>query len=171
MPKIKTIGTLHDLLIHDLRKILDGEDQIISLLPDWLKKIKSSRLKLVLEQYVAYLQYHVDGIEKFFERKKLMSLRVRNNLVRAFIDEVNEGLNECSDSEIADALLISGLQEIIHYKISAYGTISAFAATLDLDISANEFYSNVKDEKEIDSKLSFLAEKEVNPLARSPIVD
>lgn len=171
MPKIKTLSTLHDLLIHDLRKILDGEDQLILLLPDWRKKIKSARLKLVLEQYVAYLQYHVDGIENFFERKKLMNLRVRNNLVKAFIDEVNDSLNDCSDSEIADALLVSSLQQIIHYKISAYGTISSFAVTLDLDISANEFYSNVKDEKDIDSRLSFLADKEINPLARSPIVD
>jgi len=171
MPKIKTIGTLHDLLIHDLRKVLDGEDQLILLLPDWIKKVKSSRLKLVLEQYVAYLKNHVEGIEKFFDRKKLMNFRVRNNLVRAFIDDVNEGLNDCSDSEIADVLLISSLQEIIHYKISVYGTISAFAATLDLDISSKEFYSNVKDEKDIDSRLSLLAEKELNPLARSPIVD
>ena len=171
MKKIATICTLHDLLIYDSRKILDCEEQLIRILPEWIEKVKSSRLKVVLEHYLVYLKYHVDGIRKFFERKKLIDFTVQNNLAHAFIDEVNEKMNDCRDAEIVDALLLSGIQEINHYKICVYGTIAAFAATLDLDVSASEFYTNEKDEKDIDSRLSFLAEQEINPLAKSPIID
>jgi ferritin-like metal-binding protein YciE len=171
MKKIATICTLHDLLIYDTRKILDCEEQLIRILPEWMEKVKSSRLKVVLEHYLVYLKYHVDGIRKFFERKKLIDFTVQNNLTYAFIDEVNEKMNDCRDAEIVDALLLSGIQEINHYKICVYGTIAAFAATLDLDISASEFHTNEKDEKDIDSRLSFLAEQEINPLAKSPIID
>jgi len=171
MKKIATICTLHDLLIYDTRKILHCEDLLIVTLPDWIEKIKSPRLKVVLDHYLVYLKYHVEGIRKFFERKKLMDFQVQNNMAKAFIDDVNEKLNDCRDAEITDALLLSSIQEINHYKICVYGTIAAFAATLDLDISASEFYTNKKDEKDIDSRLSFLAEQEINPHAKSPIID
>jgi ferritin-like metal-binding protein YciE len=171
MKKIATICTLHDLLIYDTRKILDCEEQLIRILPVWIEKVKSPRLKVVLNHYLVYLKYHVDGIRKFFERKKLMDFQVQNNITNAFIDEVNEKIKDCRDSEISDALLLAGIQEINHYKICIYGTITAFATTLDLDVSANEFHTAEKDEKEIDLQLNFLAEQEVNPQAKSPIIN
>ena len=62
MKKIATIGTLHDLLIYDTRKILYCENQLISALPGWIDRIKSARLKVVMEHYLVYIKYHVDGI-------------------------------------------------------------------------------------------------------------
>jgi ferritin-like metal-binding protein YciE len=144
---------------------------LISVLPGWVGRIKSSRLKVVMEHYLVFIKYHVDGILKFFERKKLIDFDVQNNVAQAFIDEVNEKMSDCRDAEIIDALLLSSIQEMIHYKICVYGTIAAFAQVLDLDITAAEFYASEKDEKDIDSRLNFLAEQEINPLAKSPIID
>jgi len=171
MKKIATIGTLHDLLIYDTLKILYCENMLISVLPGWVGRIKSSRLKVVMEHYLVFIKYHVDGILKFFERKKLIDFDVQNNVAQAFIDEVNEKMSDCRDAEIIDALLLSSIQEMIHYKICVYGTIAAFAQVLDLDITAGEFYASEKDEKDIDSRLNFLAGQEINPLAKSPIID
>jgi ferritin-like metal-binding protein YciE len=171
MKKIATICTLHDLLIYDTRKVLYCENQLISVLPAWIDNIRSARLKVVIEHYLVYIKYHVDGILKFFKRKKLMDFHVQDNVAQAFIDEINEKMDDCRDDQIIDALLLSSIQQIIHYKICMYGTISAFAQVLDLDITAGEFYTSEKDEKDIDSRLSFLAEQEINPLAKSPIID
>ncbi|HJW15640.1 MAG TPA: DUF892 family protein, partial [Flavisolibacter sp.] len=90
---------------------------------------------------------------------------------KAFIDEVNEKKRDCKDAEIIDALFLTSIQEIIHYKICVYGSMAAFAQILDLDITAGDFHTSERDEKEIDSRLSFIAEQEVNPLAKSPIID
>jgi len=144
---------------------------LISVLPGWIGRIKSSRLKVVMEHYLVFIKYHVDGILKFFERKKLIDFDVQNNVAQAFIDEVNEKMSDCRDAEIIDALLLSSIQEMIHYKVCVYGTIAAFAQVLDLDITAGEFYASEKDEKDIDSRLNFLAGQEINPLAKSPIID
>jgi ferritin-like metal-binding protein YciE len=76
----------------------------------------------------------------------------------------------CSDAEVKDACLLSSIQEINHYKISAYGTAAAFASTLGMDATAQVFRKAEVNEKQIDDRLSQLAAFEINLKARAPIV-
>jgi ferritin-like metal-binding protein YciE len=50
--------------------------------------------------------------------------------MQAFLEETNEKLGKCT---LRDACLLASLQGINHYKISNYGTATAFAADLGLE--------------------------------------
>ena len=90
--------------------------------------------------------------------------------MQAFIKETTEKLAACADAEVKDACLLACIQSVNHFKISAYGTAAAFARALDMDKQAAVFYEAEINEKQIDDRLSQLAEYEINGRAKTAIV-
>ena len=56
-----------------------------------------------------------------------------------------------------------------HFKISTYGTAAAFANALNMEKQASVFHEAEVNEKQIDDRLSQLAEHEINIKAKAPI--
>ena len=72
----------------------------------------------------------------------------------------------CTDAEVKDACLLACIQAINHFKISMYGTAAAFANALDMEKQAAIFHEAEVNEKQIDDRLSQLAEHEINIRAK-----
>ena len=166
----QTITTLHNLLDYDARKFTSAEIQLKNSLPEWINKASSLQLKTVLQKYLGFVQQHVQKIEGFFEEEKISSLSLTNRVMRAFIEEVEEKLANCTDAAIKDACLLACIQAINHFKISTYGTAAAFANALGMEKQAAIFHEAEVNEKQIDDRLSQLAEYEINTKAKAPIV-
>ncbi len=166
----QTITTLHNLLDYDARKFTSAEIQLKKSLPEWINKASSLQLKTVLQKYLGFVQEHVQKIEGFFEEEKISSLSLTNRVMRVFIEEVEEKLANCTDAAIKDACLLAGIQAINHFKISTYGTAAAFANALGMEKQAAIFHEAEVNEKQIDDRLSQLAEYEINTKAKTPIV-
>lgn len=165
----KTISTLHQLLDYDARKFTSAEIQLKKGLDEWINKAGSMQLKIVLQKYLAFVQQHVERMEKFFEEEEINSLSFTNRVMHAFIEESNEKMNSCADTEVRDACLLASIQSINHYKISIYGTAAAFARELGMEKFAAVFHESEVNEKQIDDRLSQLAEHEINFKAKTVI--
>lgn len=165
-----TIATLHNLLDYDARKFTSAEIHLKNSLPEWISKASSIKLKTVLQKYLDFVQEHVQKLEGFFEEEKISSLSLTNRVMRAFIEEAEEKLSNCTDAEVRDACLLACIQAINHFKISTYGTAAAFANTLGMEKQAGVFHEVEINEKKIDDRLSQLAEHEINIRAKAPIV-
>lgn len=166
----QSITNLRNLLDYDARKFVSAEIQLKEILPVWADKISSLKLKAVLLKYVEYTQQHVERMDSFFAEEQISSLSVANRVIQAFIEEANDKLNHCTDAEVRDACLLESVQCINHYKISTYGTAAAYAKALGKEKSAAVFHEAEVNEKQIDDRLSQLAEHEINLKAIAPIV-
>jgi ferritin-like metal-binding protein YciE len=165
----QTITTLHNLLDHDARKFTSAEIQLKKSLPEWINKASSLQLKTVLQKYLDFVQQHVQNMEDFYEEEKIVSLSLTNRVMKAFIEEAEEKLANCTDAEVKDACLLACIQAINHFKISTYGTAVAFANALGMEKQAAVFHEAEVNEKQIDDRLSQLAEHEINIKAKVPI--
>jgi ferritin-like metal-binding protein YciE len=123
----------------------------------------------VLLKYQDYVIEHIERLDKFIEEEEITSLSTMNRIMHAFADEIREKMTHCRDYEVKDACLLAGIQAINHFKISAYGTAAAFANTLGMQRTAGLFHEAEVNEKQIDDRLSQLAEFEVNKRATAPI--
>ncbi len=166
----KTITTLQNLLDYDASKFISAEVQLKNSLPEWINKAGSLQLKTVLQKYLDFVQQHVQKMEGFDEEEKIVSLSLTNQVMKAFIEEAEEKLSNCTDAEIKDACLLACIQVINHFKISSYGTAAAFAKALGMEKQAAVFHEAEVNEKQIDDRLSQLAEHEINIKAKTPIV-
>ena len=163
-----TLATLHNLLDYDASKFTSAEIQLKNHLPQWINKAGSLKLKAVLQKYQEIVQEHVVKMETFFESEEITSLSLKNRIMEAYIAETEERLSNCSDPGVRDACLLACIQSINHFKISTYGTAAAFARTLDMEQQAAVFYEAEVNEKQIDDRLSQLAEHEINTTAKTP---
>ena len=164
------IKTLHNLLDYDVRKFTIAEIQLQKVLNIWIKKASSVKLKTNLQKYLDYVTEHIKIFEDFYEEENISSISITNRVMQAFIDEAEEKMNYCSDAAVRDASLLASIQEINHYKISTYGTACAFAGTLGMTKTAEVFHKAEVNEKQIDDRLSQLAEHEINIDAKVSIV-
>jgi len=166
----KTITNLHDLLNQDICRFTAGEVLLKEILPEWIGRAGSIQLKTVLQKYLDFVLAHIQKSDEFFKNEHITPLGTGNRVMHAFMEETSEKLNVCADTEVRDACLLASIQEINHFKISAYGTVAAFANTLDMPGYAALFHEAEVNEKQIDDRLSQLAEFEINRRAKTPIV-
>ncbi|HQY12341.1 MAG TPA: DUF892 family protein [Ferruginibacter sp.] len=164
------IATLRNLLDDDARKFTSAEVQLKNKLPEWINKAGSLKLKTVLQRYLLYVEEHIQKLEVFLDEEHITSLSVTNRVMKAFIEDTEEKLSGCSDVEIKDACLLASIQAINHFKISTYGTAAAFAKVVGTEQQAAVFHEAEVNEKQIDDRLTQLAEHEININARAPIV-
>lgn len=166
-PKITTLQQLFD---YDTSKFTSSEIHLKSSLVEWIEKARSLQLKNALQKYLDFVQQHIQKLEDFYEEEKISSPRVGHRVMQAFIEETAEKLSNCSDAGVKDACLLACIQAISHFKISAYGTAAAFAKALGMEKQAAIFHEAEINEKQIDDRLSQLAEYEINNKAKTPIV-
>lgn len=166
----KLIATLRDLLDYNSQKFTAAEIELKNALTPWIQKANSPKLKAVLQKYLEFVSEHVVTFSAFFEEEKIDSLSVSNKIMLAFIEETNEKLGKCADHQVADACLLACIQGINHFKISTYGTAATFAKDLEMEKFAEVFHGAEVNEKQIDDRLTQLAEHEINIRAIAPIV-
>ena len=68
-------------------------------------------------------------------------------------------------STLRDAALIVGGNQVEHYEIAMYGSLSNFAKQLGLNEAANVLQQTLQEEKAADAKLTQIGETVVNPRA------
>jgi ferritin-like metal-binding protein YciE len=163
------LTTLHTLLDYEACKHYRAEMQLQKSIPEWITEATSLNLKTVLQKYLHFVEEHTKKIEFFFNEEKASSLSFGGGVMHAFIEEANIRMANCTDVQVKDASLLASIQEINHFKISSYGTAAAFANALGLKRTANLFHEAELNEKEIDHRLSELAEGEINIRANVPI--
>jgi ferritin-like metal-binding protein YciE len=165
-----TITTLHQLLVFDVGRFVSAEVQLQKKLPEWTDTASSPKLKASLHKCLEFVTEHLQKLDNFIEAEKIDQLPLFSRIMQAFILETEEKLSHCSDHEVRDACLLACIQEINHFKISAYGTAAAFAKALGFEEQAGVFHEAEVNEKQIDDRLSQLAEHEINLKARAPII-
>ena len=166
---LRSIVSLNDLLALEANRIMQGEKELIQALPAWIHRVTSSQLRDILTQYQTYIEHHAEEMTHYFIKQPETSVG-KNRVMRALIDDTNEKLRRCADSEIYDACLLAAVQEVNHYKISIYGTVTAFFNVLGQRETASIFLRAEKDEKRIDEQLSFQAQTDINELAKAPVI-
>jgi ferritin-like metal-binding protein YciE len=166
----QSITTLHDLLICDYRRFASAEVELKTSLLQWMSQAGSLMLKAILQKYLDYSNEHLVKLEEVFTANEISSLSCSNRVMLSFIQEINEKLSCCVDAEVKDACLLAGVQGINHFKISMYGTAAAFANALGMEKAAKVFHEAEINEKQIDDRLSQLAEHEINIRAKAPFV-
>ena len=158
----KDIKTLEDLFVHQLRDIYYAEKQIVQALPEMIEKAKDPGLKQGFEAHLGETKNHVKRLEQVFKMHGVEAKGVECPAIDGIIEEADEIAGEVDDKKVLDAALIAAAQAVEHYEITRYGTLIAWAKQLGRPDCANVLQETLEEEKAADSKLTSLAERDVN---------
>ena len=158
----RDIKTLDDLFVHQLRDIYYAEKQIVQALPEMIEKARDPALKQGFEAHLGETKNHVKRLEQVFKMHGVEAKGVECPAIDGIIEEADEIAGEVDDTKVLDAALIAAAQAVEHYEITRYGTLIAWAKQLGRQDCASVLEETLKEEKAADSKLTSLAERDVN---------
>lgn len=159
------IKTLNDLFVHQLRDIYYAEKQILQALPDMIEKASDGGLKQGFETHLGETKNHVKRLEQVFKMHGVEAKGVDCPAIDGIIEEADDVAGEVDDNAVLDAALIAAAQAVEHYEMTRYGTLIAWAKQLGRQDCASVLQQNLDEEKAADSKLSAIAERNVNAKA------
>ena len=163
-----TISCLRQLLDEDTSRMISAEIQLKNSISGWVSNENSGSLRTLMHDYLNIVEKHIRQLEIFCKEEKIGTHSLSNRVMKAYITEADEKLSGCSGPEVKEACLLAAIQGINHFKISVYGTAAAFAGAVRLQKAGLLFHQAELDEKDMDERLSYLAEHELNRKAAAP---
>lgn len=150
--------TLDELLIEELRDLLDAEQQITKALPKLARAAESDELRSAFEMHLQETQGQIDRLEQVFSSLGHPARKKTCEGVRGLIEEGSTLMKELDRGPVRDAALIAAAQKVEHYEIAAYGTVRTFANLLGHDDVAGLIQQTLDEESATDKKLTGIAE-------------
>ena len=160
-----TFETLRDLYLNELRDLYSAETQLLEALPKMAEAANSSQLKEAFTSHLEQTEGHVRRLEEIFEALGEEPSGETCKAMEGLINEGEEYVKAGGDRDVRDAGLIGAAQRVEHYEIAGYGTARTLASRLGESEAADKLQATLDEEAEADSKLTDIAESEVNPEA------
>ena len=158
----KDIKTMDDLFVHTLRDMYYAENQIVRALPDMIEKATDASLKQGFQTHLGETKNQIKRLQQVFKLHGVEAMGVDCPAIDGIIEEADEVAGEVDDKNVLDAALIAAAQAVEHYEMTRYGTLVAWAKQLGRTDCAKLLEQNLQEEKAADSKLTALAESNIN---------
>jgi ferritin-like metal-binding protein YciE len=161
----KTLASLRDLYVNELRDLYSAENQIVKALPKMIKAASSPQLKRALEEHLEITERQVERLERIFEKLDEKPKGKKCVAMEGLIEEGKELISEDADDSVRDAGLICAAQKVEHYEMAGYGTVRTFARMMGDEEAAELLQQTLDEEGDADKRLTALAENISNPRA------
>jgi ferritin-like metal-binding protein YciE len=159
------IGSLQDLLLHQIEDLYDAENRLLDALPKMAEAAHSPQLKQAFQSHLEETRGHVGRLERVFEALAQPPKRETCHAMKGLITEGEEAISAKADPAVKDAALIAAAQRVEHYEMAGYGTARTLANQLAHDRAAYALQETLEEEKAADLKLTAIAESSVNTQA------
>ena len=160
-------SALNELFIDELKDIYWAEKHLSKALPKMIKAATSEELKSTIQAHLTETENHVTRLEQVFSSIGEKAVAVKCEAMAGLLKEGDEIVSETEKGSLTrDAGIISAAQKIEHYEIASYGTLKTWATTLGYSEAAELLDATLQEEKNADSKLTQIAEGDINTSAK-----
>jgi ferritin-like metal-binding protein YciE len=154
--------TMEELFEKFLKHAYFAEQEILKALPKMAQAVQSDTLRQAMEKHVEQTREQVRRLEEVFE---ICDVEPAPEPTPSFVGLMEEGeqiMREIKEPEVLQAALIAAAQGVEHWEIATYGTLRAWAETMDEEDVVDLLQETLDEEKETDRILSEIAMERVN---------
>jgi len=162
---------LGKLFEDSLKDIYWAEKALTKAIPKMIKNASSDELIDALEVHLNETEEHVKRAEQVFSIIGSKATAKKCDAMEGLIKEAEGLMEEADEGVMRDASIIAAAQKIEHYEIASYGTLRAFAETLELTDAISILEATLQEEKNADETLTEVAVTAVNLEAASESQD
>ena len=164
-------SSLRDAMLMQLKELYSAEHQLLRSLPIMKEHATNRKLIDVLHCHLLDTEGHVERLDDIGAMMQMPFFGRTCKAMRAIIDEGEDLISQNYGNEgVVDIALIGTAQRIQHYEMAAYGCSRAIAHELGEERIASILSQTLDENREVDRKLTTVAEREVLVQANAPIV-
>jgi len=157
---------LHHFLVSELKTIYWAEKHLMEALESVATRATSMELQHTILEHLEETRVHAYRLEEVFAALKEEPGTRTCDAIVGLTTEMNKAIAETEDNSILrDVAIIATSQKIEHYEIATYGTLKTLAETLEYYHISGKLAETLQDEKNADTRLTYLAEGLVNKQA------
>lgn len=156
------ITTMEELFIDEIRDLYDAEKQLTKALPKMAKAAVSEELREEFDEHLGQTEKQIARLERIFALVGENAKGRKCAAMTGLIEEGEEIIDHSKETPVRDAGLIAAAQKVEHYEISGYGSARTHAELLGNDEAARLLDETLIEEKEMDERLTQLAEAMIN---------
>jgi ferritin-like metal-binding protein YciE len=160
------LDNLSDLFQRGLEYAWDCEHVLLKHIPGVVEAASSQELKHTLDLHLVESKSHIYRLEQIFTRLDRSPAAEKSEPARIIVEECERMMSHIGRSALLDAAVIFSFDQIEHYEISLYGSLSAMARTLGLEEAAGMLDEILSEEEAVSQALTRIAENSVNPAAK-----
>lgn len=153
---------LRDLFVDSLKDIYWAEKALTKALPKMAKNATSENLITAINEHLTVTEGQVKRLEQVFQILGEKAAAKKCDAMEGLIKEGESIMEETEQGPVRDAGIISASQKIEHYEIASYGTLAAFALTLNEEEAAALLQQTLEEEKQADTILTEAAYNTIN---------
>lgn len=161
----ETAKDLRDIFVDGLKDIYWAENALVQALPKMLENATDVRLKTAIKDHLGQTKEHVVRLEKAFEAIGEKTEAKKCLALEGILKEGDEVVKETEEGAVRDAAIIAASQKVEHYEITSYGTLAAYAKTLNERDALELILRTLGEEKKADCLLSSIADTNLNSQA------
>lgn len=164
---MRNLQNLEDLFHHQLRDTYNAEQQLLEALPQMRERASNEDLRNAIDEHLEETRHQKERLEEVARSIGLDNLSGEKcDAMEGLIREAESFVSEDADPEVKDAGIIADAQRIEHYEISAYGTLTHFAKSLNHEDAAEKLEQSKNEETAADRKLNEIAIDNINVKAK-----
>jgi ferritin-like metal-binding protein YciE len=156
------LQSLRTHLVTELKDLLDAEQQLTKVLPDFAARAATPALRAVFEHHLTETETHIERLKHAFGRLGESPRARRCEGMHGLIREGNAVVTSTPEGALRDAVMITSAQKVEHYEMASYGTARTYATVLGEPEVARLLEETLQDEKNADLKLTEIGEGKVN---------
>jgi ferritin-like metal-binding protein YciE len=150
----KTISSLHEVFVDQLKDIYSAETQITKALPKLAKAATNPDLKKGFLSHLEQTKVHVERIKGICDVLKEKPTGKKCAATAGLVEEGQEAIEEDATPETKDVMLIAAARRVEHYEMSAYLSAIDAAKALGLSAAAKTLAVTLREEEATDAKLA-----------------
>lgn len=161
------VKNLKDLFEDGLKDMYWAENALVQTLPKMFENATDQKLKTAIKEHLDQTIEQVARLENAFESLGKKAEGKKCIAIAGIIEEGEQMMQESQPGAVRDAAIIASAQKVEHYEIAAYGTLAAFAKTLNERPALDLLLKNLGEEKKTDFLLTTIADTNLNSQAMS----
>jgi ferritin-like metal-binding protein YciE len=156
-----SMTSVEDLLVEELRDLLDAEKQLVKALGKMIKAANDEDLQTAFESHRTETEQHVERLGTALETLGQAARAKTCKAMQGIVQEGQQVIEESRDAPeaIADAALIAAAQKVEHYEIAGYGTACALAEIAGQNEVRGLLGQTLEEEKQADEKLTEICQR------------
>ncbi len=160
-------SNLQELYLHLLADTISANQQMAEVVGEMADVAADDQLAEMLEKTELKIPEHNSKLEEILRRHGGSPRAEHCPGMRGLADEAREHAidSEIEDDATRDAAIIYAVQQMSHYGLAGYGTLTAMARTLGHMEDAEALDSDLDEIYDADRYLTFIAELKVNKQA------
>lgn len=151
--------TAHELFIHELADMLDGERKLVEALGKQAENASNPQLEKAITAHRAQTEKQVQRLEQVFESIEEQPEETECKGIRGLVEEYESFAEEDPAEDILDVFTIGAAQKVEAYEINAYQSLIRLAQDMGHTKAVRLLQQNLKEEQATWKKLDGFAKK------------